>query len=316
MIILLFVVHAAFGQAIDSVSVSVDKTVYVLFGSDVTLVDLGTRQDYAYQVKENIVMLKALRENVKPTSLMVKTQSEIYVCIIKYRREPLALLIDIQARKKSLKALSPVRSDSSGKISENITSTQEVKSTVKALPPINAETRIVSQRDKYLLTQQPDVISRRASSGNRDVMVKDELMQGKIYRIFSDRQNFRDKGEIGNGIYFSLHDLCVDNQFLYIKMSLFNTSSIAFDLDLVYFERNQGKSFKKREAYSNTTIPVVFRESVFTVQPSVEEIIVFVLDLFAYQEKDKLMVKVNERGGVRSLQFFIPAKEIVNAKSL
>jgi hypothetical protein len=53
-----------------------------------------------------------------------------------------------------------------------------------------------------------------------------------------------------------------------------------------------------------------------TIFPGTNETIVHAIKLFAFEEKDKIHVKISELGGRRSLEFVIPSKVFTNAKTI
>lgn len=324
LIILTIVCTSLAAQKIDTVEVSNLQTSYILLESDVTMVDVGSKE-FGYSARENMVILKAVKDFALPTTLMVRTKTSYHVWMLKYARNPRKVLHDVnlkvqpdnsaisQHNQETALTASVQKSESKAEPIQN--------STTKPVPPIqtgytSSEQYIKTAAERYKDVQPPAFIEDRKQTGNRDNDIKDEVMQKKFYYALDFRRNIRDVGEISNGIYFMLYNVFVDREYIYIKIGIHNTSSIAFDLDFMTFERAQGKTLKKREASSYKLLDLHHKESVFTVAPATEELVVFAVKLFAFQDNDSILVKLTEMGGVRSMKFSIPAKLITTAKSL
>lgn len=319
LVFLFLTCSVSFAQKIDTVYVSHDKTTYVMFSDDIDVVDIGNKE-YAYVANANMVLFKALRENAQPTSLMVKTKTAVKVWMIAYKKSPQKILIDTRPSSESYNQ--PVVQNTSNSntgntnIQANANSKPEVRQSTIQNGYVSAEAYQKRMEEKYSKTPPYPSIATRTANGNRDAIIHDNLMQQKVHFILNQRKFIKDIGEIDDGLYFSLHDVYVDRNFIYIKLGIENTTSIAFDLDFISFERSQGRSLKKREGTSQGLLNLSNRETVFTVAPSAEEVVVYILDLFAFQENDMLLVKLNELGGVRTLKFSIPAKIVMQAKTL
>lgn len=311
-------------QKIDTVEVSNLQTSYILLESDVTMVDVGSKE-FGYTARENMVILKAAKDFALTTTLMVRTKTSYHVWMLKFAKNPKKVLHDVNLKtQQESTSNSPIVEDKG--VTASIQRTDVKSEPVQNLPTkaispsqpgyTSSEQYIKTSTERYKDVQAPSYIEDRKQTGNRDNDIKDEVMQQKFYYALDFRRNIRDVGEISNGIYFMLYNVFVDREYIYIKIGIHNTSSIAFDLDFMTFERAQGKTIKKREASSFKLLDLQHKESVFTVAPATEELVVFAVKLFAFQDNDSILVKLTEMGGVRSMKFSIPAKLITTAKSL
>lgn len=70
---------------LDTILCDTKNTSYVVFKEDVALIDVGNPDDYAVQVKGNIVFIKALRESLPATTVLIKTGKSIYFGMILYK---------------------------------------------------------------------------------------------------------------------------------------------------------------------------------------------------------------------------------------
>jgi hypothetical protein len=304
-LLLLFIFSLAsksiLAQGMDTVSLSTNKTVYILFDSEVTMAETGTK-DFAVIFKDNMALVKALKETNVTTTLMVRTRTDVRVWIIKYNLNPERVLIDTRNEVIG-PGLEVTQSPSENK--RPATDTKAVS--VKKGP---------EKKSNPLDLPAPAFIESRIKAGNRDSDIYDPALLKNVWKIMGQPTAYFDIGEKENGIYFVLQNIYVDKHYIYLKMSMYNTSSIAFDIDFMSFERIQSSGLRKREIKNTNMIELAHRESVVSVLPNTEEAFVYVLPLFAPNDKDKVRVKVNEMGGARSFEFDIPVKEIVNAKTI
>ena len=319
-----------FGQALDTIEVSNNKTTYLLLESDVLLQDVGNK-DFVAIFKDNMVSLKATKSNGVSTTLMVKTKTTVNVWILKFALNPKSLIVNkqeavpVQQPKPVITQNSPSQqrpNQTEQQIPRSNTNnpTASMENTVS--PPnhgggyISQEVYAKRNEDKYGKEVQPQNITQRHESGNRNVNIQNEMMQKKFFRMSKEKRRIKDIGEISSRIYFMLEDIFVDREYMYFKIAINNTSSIAFDLDFISFERAQGKTLKRKEALSQMYLETEHYETVYTVAPTTEESLIYAVKIFALQDNDFVLVKLSEIGGVRTTQFKIPAKLISTAKSL
>lgn len=317
-----FINHESNGQQ-DTLFVSDNMTVTILFESNVKDVDVGNF-DFVWSKKENMALVKAKLPRAKTTSLMIQTNSNVHVWVICYKNTINKLLIDTRTP-SPISSQKPVERNiyASNKSVDGNPATVANQSAIKTnnAQQVNTNAQSLQEylkraEEKYRKFEIPEAISNRAATGNRDFSVKDELMQHKVYSFFSSPRLFGSIAEKKNGLYFSLLDIHVDRQYVYFRLSLFNTSSIAFDVDFLSLEIEGKKSFQKRQSSQRKLIPYEYRESVLSIYPDMEETIVIITDIFSLDVDDKVVFKINDLSGSRSLSFSVQGKYIVNAKSL
>lgn len=325
----------SFGQGLDTIQVSMSASSYVLLPSEVIRIEVGSK-GFIGTYKENYVVLKATSENALPTSLMIQSKTGMDFKILKFVKNPTKIVNDyreiqnvqtvvakteqkntITESNTSLKSVNP-EVNNSAMTKGNIKTTPVIDKTPEKeqVGHISPEVYEKRNKERYGKEEAPVFISSRTSSGNRNVDVRDDIMQRKFYRMLKEKQSIKDVGEGVNGIYFLLADIFVDREFMYFKFIINNTSSISFDMDYMSLERAQGKTLKRKEALSNSFLEIVHYESVYSVAPGSEEVIIAAVNLFALNDNDLLKVKLNEQGGVRTLKLDVKAKLITNAKTL
>ena len=339
--VLCFTSSLVFCQGLDTIQVSNGASTYILMPTEIVRIEVGNPKAFIGTHKDNYVVLKAIQENGPSTSLMVQSKGSIDFMILKYVKTPTKLVNDYRTQT----SLKPTQNKSVGNSNEVVIAANNskpiVQQNVEVLPVkkeqqnqnkrnepeeqsrsyqgtghISPEVYAKRNLEKFGNEVQPISIANRIESGNRHFSIKDDIMQKKFYRMLREKQNFKDIGEGDNGLYFQLSDVYVDREYMYFKILLNNTSSISYDLDLITFERAQGKTIRRKEAISNGYLDVQHYESVYSIAPGSEEVIIYAVKIFALQDNDFILVKLNEMEGVRSLQFNIPAKKITNAKTL
>src|ERR1035437_10788414 len=92
-IVLLFILlrrQLSFSQAdksgLDTVFCDTQNTSYIVLPEEVTLVDVGNPDQYAAQIKGNLVFIKPEKANVPPTTLLIKSGQHIYHGTLMYNK--------------------------------------------------------------------------------------------------------------------------------------------------------------------------------------------------------------------------------------
>lgn len=308
------------GPPHDTLWVSHDKTFYIVFGSEVEIVNIGN-EDFDYSAQKNIVLLSAIKQKAVTTSLMVTLKTgDVYVWYLGYRHHPPRLMEDMRAGTHRTTG-GPTASNGAYPVKPVANRNSEItfprpSGSGTGSSAASYEAYQQRQAERYADVQPPGYIAQREQSENRDFEAPDGIIQNKMFYVLKQGRDVNDIGEIDNSIYFMLHNIYVDRKYIYLKIAIHNTSSIAFDIDLISFERQQKGGMKRREGSSNHQLDVMYKESVRTVGPSQLEYMVYAVSLFAFEEKDALVVKLSEMGGVRTMKFNVPAKLITNSKSL
>ena len=310
----------AIGQAHDTLHVTMNNFTYLVYDSKVIATESGTTA-YFHEADKNIVSLQANNTVAKPTTLMVQTETNFYVYIIQYKLTPNRFLYNF---KNNIPPENTSEASTRSSV-QNIVNKTGPKTTSNEEPyltntanSINTTTvNTAAPRRAPEVVKTPAVISNRVNTNNRESTIKDETIQNKVNWLISDSKiSYRDMADIEANIYFSLFEIYLDEKYIYFKLNVNNTSSIAYDVDFLSIEVKHDKGLRARESTSAMLIPPSFQESVKTIFPDTNESMVYAMPLYAFEEKDKLNIKISEIGGRRSLDFYVPAKTFTNAKKL
>lgn len=280
----------AIGQKLDTIYVSTNRTVVAIFASRILSVDLGTT-DFIYDVDQNtldMIKLKSAFPNVQPTSYMVRTEKELYTGIIAFK--PLT-----------------------GRLQYDFRINEQIK---QSLTKEEGQSRAV-EREKKVSASTPKAIKQREFEENRYANIEDEDVKRKVWDIFNKEEiHFYTYAHKANDMIFSLTNLYVDSKYLYLKMSINNPTSISFNIDFVSFElETKGKKTKNSAEQTKLFYSSIY-ESVKRIEPQSKTDVIYVIDLYAFEKKDKLTIKINELKGERTFNIQVPGSEINNAKRI
>lgn len=282
-----FITSQAFAQLPDTVYVTTDKFVYLLFDSQITMAHLADKSNFAYNQQGDLLVLKSNKVAPEPTTLMVRTNTKINVTILAYKENLTTFLIDSR------------------------------RIAIEKSEAVAEKTSEIDPEEMVRTDGLPDVVIERLKKGNRDSEIGDLMSQANMYRVLKAEPEFNNNiGNMKDNLFLFIYNIYVDEKYIYLKFRMNNTSSIAFDVDFFSFQVLQGGKIRKNEANQTTILPYVYKESVTSIHPQKYEDLIYVLDIYAFKDKDKLKVKISELEGDRSLDFNIPAKLIANAKRL
>src|ERR1035437_9854352 len=89
-VLVLSLKQSGFSQAeksgLDTVFCDIQNTSYIILPEEVTLVDVGNPDQYAAQIKGNLVFIKPEKANVPPTTLLIKSGQHIYHGTLMYNK--------------------------------------------------------------------------------------------------------------------------------------------------------------------------------------------------------------------------------------
>lgn len=292
---ILFLLFTAFSYMANSqaklpekISVGDGNSVYIVFDSEITTVDIGSN-DFIQHIPSNnkdMIFIKASFKDAPGTSLMVRTLNDVYVTNLEYAEQPEQPLYDLRVRRRTPRP-------------------QELESASTELPSSNVTTD----------PDMPEVIKSRVEGDNRDHQLDNPDVKEKVWKMIDNTQlDYTLYGDVQNNMTFMISNLYVDSKYMYVKLKVLNESSLPFNVDFISFELNESAKLKKNSAVQNKLLDVKYYESIKTSKPSTNEDMVFVFDIYAFENKDKFKIRMNEIDGERALEFWIPGKEVAKAE--
>ena len=276
--------HAQLTNLPDKIEVSPYHTVYIVFNSEIELIDIGTG-DFIYQKPDtngDMIFLKAADVNVEPTSIMIRTKNKIYVSTLVYTDEPDTYMYDLRSK----------------------TEPSDTKVTKK-------------EKSKSKEDGTPEIATYREKKGNRNYLLDNADVKSKVWKVLQDpNAKFFNIGNSSNGLFLQLTNIYVDKRYFYIKLAFENTTSIGFDIDFLSMELEESGKTKKRAAIQSKIMTVKYYETVKSIPPNSQEALVYVIDSYAFENKDNLIIRVNELEGERALEIKVKGKELLDAERL
>ncbi|MEP2668796.1 MAG: DUF4138 domain-containing protein [Cyclobacteriaceae bacterium] len=287
--LLILLTKSAFGQ-MDTVYSSTLMNTVISMPSKILLVDPGS-QDYAIQWYDDLVIIKAKSPNARPTSLLVKSATEVNMWILAHAQYPKQLLIKFNPL---------INSNSFNEASSNTGNSTSVSD----------KTTISNKERAGNLEGLRPIVS------IRKVQVPAEISH-KVANVLDKPRYIQDIGQRTSGIYFLLAGVYLDSDFIYFQMRIINSTQIAYELDLLSIEHSfSQKRTKRSQAVQGNVFVPLYYNTVNVVLPGEEQTTVYILPIYAFKEKDILRVKLTEHDGGRTLIYELIGKDILNGKTL
>lgn len=167
-----------------------------------------------------------------------------------------------------------------------------------------------SAQSSYERAPQPPV----EFAGTRTTQA--ELVE-RCASVMRQRQRVRNIGKRGYGMKVSLRGLFIQDNVLYYKIALRNTSNIKYDLDFIRFFIRDKALVRQTSRQELEVSPLYVYEGPFVAvegKQTVEK--VFAFPKFTIPNGKVLQVRVGERNGGRTVAFRVNNRRIVKASPL
>ena len=162
---------------------------------------------------------------------------------------------------------------------------------------------------QVILSDLPGIILNRIKIDNRVSTVPSDTIQETVNRVLlSSEKSFPKVAEENSGIRFSIRGLYSEKGKFYFKVGVLNKSSIPYAIDKIAFDLVRKKNSPVSEAKSFSPCYI---ESVKSIAPHSEEVIIYTLDYYGFQVNDELKVSLFEANGERNVSLKISTKMIV-----
>lgn len=278
------------------VQVSDMSTTHLKFAHDVTYVDVGNT-DVMVDYFDNIVKLKAKKRNFPVTSITVITESnKLFSADLFYKSKLDDYVISIKDEQLHSKF-------SEDKVSENEVSSVKKDSNISSTNMLTGDENMRSISDETL---------------------------DYVMNAFDENYSFYRIGTFQQGVFLSLRNIFVYDDYMIIRTSVENKSNISYTVDLENIFVKDGKGLE-RTARQDISVPIIrrfiaeldnekpineYNDTNFTVGPKSKVEVVYVLDKFNSSRGKSISVELSELGSERRLDLIIPIKYIKRAKLL
>lgn len=162
-----------------------------------------------------------------------------------------------------------------------------------------------------LPSNRADIYFRELGSES-PVLVK--LIMQTIYQ--NDKREVKHIGAKQFGLRFQLRGLYAHNGLLYFHTRIDNESNMPFSVDFISFKVVDKKVAKQTAIQERVLQPLRAYHQVMQVRPNGKERTVFTLEQFALTEDKQLEVTLYERGGGRSLTFYMQNEDLLRARRM
>ncbi len=263
----------------DTIFCDSKNTSYLIFSEDVTLCDIGNPDDYAAQLKGNMVFIKALSEGVQPTTVLIKMGTAIYFGMLKYKTGNEKYYYDYKLN------------SSKDDLNTVINQPDKVNSTNKLQP-------------------KQEIIVQATESGTQ--------LKDKVEKFIQIKNELSTLGFISSTLNAAVTIIRNDNSNTFLKIIFRNKSSIPYKLDFIsfqYFQDMKKGSLRKSKKAPVDVFPIA-QPSIQAIAPGKTETLVYVIPSFALSNNGYLMILVRESNGDRVLKIKIDGSIIQNSPQL
>lgn len=269
-------------KGLDTIFCDTKNTSYMIFLEDVTLCDVGYVDDYAAQVRGNIVFVKALKENAPATTLLIKSGKEIYFGMLKFKEKNQKYYYDFKNP--------AVVSAGSTSIKDSIRTTKIIKA------------------------EEPNP----AKANESKVVSSDPLLKEKMLEFIKIKNELSTLGFISSSLDVALTVIRNDNNNTFLKIILKNKSSIPYKLDFISFQYYQDMkkgAIRKAKKAPMDVFPVG-EPGIKEIAGGKTELLPYVIPSYALSNEGYLMLLVRESSGDRVLKIKVNGSLIQDSPQL
>lgn len=119
-----------------------------------------------------------------------------------------------------------------------------------------------------------------------------------------------------NGISVRLECIYVNDDVMYFKVLLKNTSRINYNIDVLRFSIRDEKKSKRFAVQENIQTPVFTYKGTDVIKANSQQSIVYVLPIFTIPDKKYLSLDIMEKNGGRHLHIRIKNKKLLKVKAI
>jgi len=277
--------QSVFSQAdksgLDTVFCDIQNTSYIILPEEVTLVDVGNPDQYAAQIKGNLVFVKPVKENILPTTILIKSGKNIYHGTLVYNK--------------------------TGKTKPYY---YEIKSGGGETNTAKKETRNSDTKNTSLLSEKENT--------SVEVTTADTSIKNKIEAFKKIKSEIKTLGFISENVDAAVTVIRNDENNTYLKLIVKNKSSLPFKLDFISFQYYQDMkkgAFRKSKKAPIDVFPIG-EPAIKEIAPSKSEALPYVIPAYALSNNGYLMVLIRESAGDRVLKIKIEGSVIQGSSQL
>ena len=264
-------------QITDTIDVSFTKSCYILLPK-APKYDFGS-EDVIIRQSENKLIVQAGKEDFEETNLFVQIDETIYLFIIRYSTSPKKFIYNYS---------------STG--TNQYTTTSTTGSSIS-----NTDNSILDLKNKEL----------------KDKAKLDSILKPLCELVISKGGDYLNEGEINFGNLVWCSAIYADEEYLFFKVRVDNTTNIPYEADYSsYTIRDKKDLLKKKAIQDYETQPVYIHNPFQTIgaQNNLQMIVVF--KKFTIDKDKVLTAEVWEKNGDRRMKIDISGRTILKSKLL
>ena len=141
---------------------------------------------------------------------------------------------------------------------------------------------------------------------------------GAFEEVLDAKRYIRGIGiKTAGGLYYWLNGLYLDGDYIYMSVTIYNTSQISYDVDFVGFEHMTEVTItRKKQTTQDDVVSPPFYYSYRSIPIGEEKKLIYAIPLYAYNEGDQMALKIVEKKGDRSLFLKFSGKDLLSAKRI
>lgn len=273
---LLITAIRAQNKAVDTIYCEVNNTSYLIFADKIDLVDIGATDDYAAKIEDNAVFVKALKENVPASTILVKMGKEFYFGMLKFSKTKKKFFYDFKNSGQPSSASSEAGFSNSNKANSVAPSSNE--------KVVSTDPNIKPKMDK-LLAVRNEINTLGFISSTIDVavtVIRNDNSNTYLKVIFSNKSSIPYKLDFISFQYF----------------------------------QDMKKGIGKKSKKAPMDVFPVGEPSIKEIAPVKKEVLCYVIPTFALANDGYLMMLVRESSGDRILKIKIDGETIQKSPQL
>lgn len=280
-------------QITDTLYIGFTKSIYLVFNESpihhANSEDVGV-EEIIVKTLDNKLIITAAIENFEETNMFVQDGAKMYMFLLRYSNNPKRFLYNYQQNNTS---------QNKNKFNNDVVSNEATEAT--------ENTTLIDYQLKNEKTQEKE----------DKESIKSEFENNSILVLNLDQKIYSKGSKVGK-MSIVATNLNVHNNYFYLKIKIFNSSDIKYDIDMFRFViKNKSKSVKKSaDQYIELEPKFTLNQNQTTVPPTDFTEYVFVFEKFTIQDNKKLNIQVLEKNGDRILEFDFYSKDILNLKSI
>ena len=285
LVFILLLKQSVFSQAdrsgLDTVFCDIQNTSCINLSEEVTLVDVGNPDQYAAQIKGNLVFIKPTKKDVLATTILIKSGKNIYHGTLVYNK------------------------------------TEKTKPYYYEIKSAGGETNIAKKETKNSDSKN-NLLASETSTTSVEVTASDTSIKNKIEVFKKTKSEIKTLGFISENVDAAVTVIRNDENNTYLKLIVKNKSSLPFKLDFISFQYYQDMkkgAFRKSKKAPIDVFPVG-EPAIKEIAPSRSEALPYVIPAYALSNNGYLMVLIRESTGDRVLKIKIDGSVIQGSSQL